>query len=107
MSRGRAYECISEGQKTIEIKSRSYTPEQLARVVSMAEWLQTRRRRWCPNGALPVLCIADARSVDRIEDGVLVISRSQLLSALRTAAGTQQRPAFLTPSRGTYRRDEE
>jgi len=80
---------------TIETKTRSYTPEHLARVTSMANWLHARRRRWCPNGALPVLCIADAGPLDHIDDGVLVTSRGQLLSALRTAAGTQTRPPFL------------
>ena len=82
----------------IETKTRSYTPEHLARVTSIAERLYARRRRWCPNGALPVLCVADARPVERVEDGVLVVSRGQLLAALRTAAGTQTRPSFLTPS---------
>ena len=90
----------------IEVKSRSYTPEHLARVTSMARWLQARRRRWCPNDALPVLCIAEARSPDRIEAGVLATSRGQLLCALRTAAGTQTRPPFLTPSRDPDRRGE-
>ena len=71
----------------------------------MAHWLQTRRRRWCPDGALPVLCIADGRSIDHVEDGVLVTSRGQLLCALRTAAGTQARPPFLTPSVHTDRQD--
>jgi len=52
-----------------------------------------------------VLCIADGRSIDHVEDGVLVTSRGQLLCALRTAAGTQARPPFLTPSVHTDRQD--
>ena len=80
----------------IETKTRSHTPEHLARVASMADWLYARRRRWCPNGALPVLCVADARYlVDHVENGVLVVSRGRLLAALHTAAGTQTRPPFL------------
>lgn len=80
----------------IETKTRSYTPEHLARVASMAHWMYARRRRWCPNGALPVLCVADARYlVDHVENGVLVVSRGRLLAALHTAAGTQTRPPFL------------
>ena len=90
----------------IEVQTRSYTPDHLARVTSMACWLRARRGRWCPNGALPVLCIAEARSPDRIEAGVLVTSRGQLLCALRTAAGTQTRPPFLTPGLDTDRRGE-
>jgi hypothetical protein len=39
MSRGQAYEWISQGQKTIETKTRTYTAEHLARVRDQTNWL--------------------------------------------------------------------
>jgi hypothetical protein len=41
----------------IETKSRWYEPKHLARAREMAVWLAGRRRRWCPHGAIPVLCV--------------------------------------------------
>jgi hypothetical protein len=79
----------------IETKTRTYTPEHLARVHETAGWLNTRRYRWCPNGALPVLCIVRAPGLERVEEGVLVVSLERLPAALRTAARTRGRPAFL------------
>ncbi len=35
------------------------------------------------------------RATERIADGVLIVSLDRLAAALRTAAGTMQRPAFL------------
>jgi hypothetical protein len=52
---------------TIETKTRRYTAEHLGLAREMAGWLQTRRRRWCRRGALPVLCIVNAHGVERIE----------------------------------------
>jgi hypothetical protein len=63
-----------------------------------AAWLTRRRHRWCRNGAHPVLCVVRARGCERVEDGVLVISIDRLPAALRTAAGTRQRPPFLSPA---------
>jgi len=79
----------------IETKTLRYEPQQLARVTEMAAWLRRRRRRWCPRAALPVLCIARACALERVETGVLVVSIDRLAPALRTAAGARQRPAFL------------
>ncbi|HSS61077.1 MAG TPA: hypothetical protein VLK30_06455 [Candidatus Limnocylindrales bacterium] len=52
-----------------------------------AEWLSRRRRRWARNGALAVVCLVRARSIERVEDDVLVASVDQLLHVLRVAAG--------------------
>ena len=79
----------------IEIKTRSFERGHLAAVRAMAVWLYRRRRRWCRRGALPVLCIVRARAVERIDDGVLVVSLERLVGALRTAAGTARRPSFI------------
>jgi hypothetical protein len=82
----------------IETKTRTYTPEHLARVRDSAHWLKARRRRWCPNGAPPVLCVVRDHGLERVEAAVLVVSVDRLPAALRTAAGTRQRPAFLSPA---------
>ena len=81
----------------IEVKTRSFDRRHLAAVRAMAHWLYRRRRRWCRRGALPVLCVVRARAVERIVDGVLVVSLERLVWALRTAAGTAPRPAFIAP----------
>ena len=79
----------------IEIKTRSFERGHLAAVRAMAVWLYRRRRRWCRRGALPVLCVVRARAVERIDDGVLIVSVERLVAALRTAAGTARRPGFI------------
>jgi Nuclease-related domain len=79
----------------IEIKTRSFERSHLAAVRAMAVWLYRRRRRWCRRGALPVLCVVRARAVERIDDGVLIVSLERLVGALRTAARTAPRPAFV------------
>jgi Holliday junction resolvase-like predicted endonuclease len=76
----------------VETKTRSYDEHHLAVVREQAEWLWRRRRRWCSQGVLPVLCVARERGVHRCEQGVLVVSIDQLLPWLReTAAGGSQR----------------
>jgi hypothetical protein len=79
----------------IEIKTRSFERGHLAAVRAMAVWLYRRRRRWCRRGALPVLCVVRARAVERIDDGVLIVSVERLVRALRAAAGTASRPGFI------------
>jgi Holliday junction resolvase-like predicted endonuclease len=79
----------------IEVKTRSFERGHLAAVRAMAVWLYRRRRRWCRRGALPVLCVVRARAVERIDDGVLIVSVERLVGALRTAAGTAGRPGFI------------
>ncbi|HEY2201280.1 MAG TPA: nuclease-related domain-containing protein [Solirubrobacteraceae bacterium] len=79
----------------IETKSRTFDDQHLDRVHEMALWLHARRRRWCPAGALPVVCVVHARQLERTEAGVMIVSLDRLLAALRRAAGTLERPAFL------------
>lgn len=71
----------------IETKTRTYDARHLVRVHQQAAWLSRRRRRWARNGALAVVCLVRARSVERVEDDVLVVSVDQLLHVLRVAAG--------------------
>ena len=86
----------------IETKTRTFDARHLARVRQMALWLQARRRRWCPHGAIPVLCMVHATRLERVEAGMLIVSPDRLLAALRTAAGTVKRPAFLAGRQRTH-----
>jgi hypothetical protein len=79
----------------IESKTRSFDERHLAQARRTAAWLYRHRRRWCRRGALPVLCVVRARGLERVEDGVLVVSLDRLVSALRAGAGTSPRPGFL------------
>lgn len=81
----------------IETKTRSYNADHLATVRAQAVWLQRRRRRWCPRGARPVLCVARGPQIEQLQGEVLVVSVNRLAPALRAAAGTTTRPAFLNP----------
>jgi hypothetical protein len=80
----------------IETKTKTYRREHVARAAATARWLASRRRRWCPRGALAVLCLVRAGGVQRVEGDVLVVSIDRLPAALRCAAGTRTRPAFLS-----------
>jgi Holliday junction resolvase-like predicted endonuclease len=71
----------------IETKTRTYDRHHLERVQEQAWWLSRRRRRWCPRGALVVLCLARARGVQRGEDEVLVLSIDRLTPVLQSSAG--------------------
>jgi Holliday junction resolvase-like predicted endonuclease len=84
----------------IETKTRTFDARHLASVREMAAWLCRRRRRWCRRAALPVLCVVRARGVERVQDGVLIVSVDRLVPSLRAAAGTAQRPAFLAADTG-------
>ena len=79
----------------IETKTRTFDDQHLDRVHEMALWLHARRRRWCPAGALPVLCVVHARRLERFEADVMIVSPDRLLAVVRRAAGTLERPAFL------------
>jgi hypothetical protein len=79
----------------IETKTRSYTPADLERVSDIAGWLAERRRGWCRQAAIPVLCLAGTRGVERFESGVAVVSLNRLVPVLRRFAGTTPRPGFL------------
>ena len=79
----------------IETKTRTFDELHLARVHEMALWLRARRRRWCPAGALPVLCVVHASQLERVQADVLIVSPDRLVPALRKAAGMTERPRFL------------
>jgi hypothetical protein len=83
----------------IETKTRTYTADQLARTATRARWVASRRRRWCRRGAVPVLCVMRPDGIQRMEDGVLVVSIDRLTAALRESAGTWTRLSFPAPAR--------
>ena len=70
----------------VETKTRTYDARHLTRVREQATWLSRRRRRWCPRGAVPVVCLVRAHGVQRVEHGVLVVSIDRLTLALQDAA---------------------
>ena len=79
----------------IETKTRTFHAAHLAKTREMAAWLCRYRRRWCRAGPLAVLCVVGARSLERVEDDVLIVSLDRLVPALRVRAGTSPRPRFL------------
>jgi hypothetical protein len=79
----------------IETKTRRYEPRHLDSVRAQAAWLRRRRRHWCPNGASALLCVTRGPRRQGHDGDVLVVSLDRLLTALRVAAGTVERPAFL------------
>lgn len=79
----------------IETKTRSYRPHDLQRVDTIALWLSGRRAGWCRQWAIPILCLAGARRVERWEAGVAVLSLDRLVPFLRRLAGTSPKPGFL------------
>ena len=79
----------------IESKTCTFDERHLVHARQTAAWLHRHRRRWCRQGALPVLCVVRASGLEGVEDGVLVVSPDRLISALRAGAGTSPRPGFL------------
>jgi hypothetical protein len=77
----------------IETKTRTYDDRHVPRVREQASWLWRRRRRWCRRGAIPVVCLVRAHGVERVEQGVLVVSIDRLIPVLRTEVGGLGRPA--------------
>jgi len=77
----------------IETKTRTYEERHLDRVRAQAAWLVHRRRRWCRNGTLAVLCLVRTRGVQRLDRDVLVVSIDQLIPALRRATQVSHRAA--------------
>ena len=53
----------------IEVKTRRYENHHLALVREQAAWLWRFRRRWYRLGAVPVLCVARGRGVQRYQRG--------------------------------------
>src|SRR3954453_526363 len=78
----------------IEAKTPSFEMRHLALVREQARWLRHRRRRWCPRGSVPVLCLTRGRGESPYPD-VLVVSIHELTSTLRATTGPVARPGFL------------
>jgi len=57
----------------VETKTRTYEERHLDRVRAQAAWLVRRRRRWCRNGTLAVLCLVRTPGVQRVDRDVLVV----------------------------------
>jgi hypothetical protein len=68
----------------IETKTRNYEQRHLVRVGQQATWLLRRRRRWCRNGVVAVVCLVRARGVQRVDRDMLVVSIDRLIPALRS-----------------------
>jgi hypothetical protein len=79
----------------IETKTRTYRPDDLTRIEAIADWLSQRRLSGCRGDAIPVLCLAGTRAVERRESGVVVVSADRLTPVLRRIAGTTSKPRFL------------
>jgi Nuclease-related domain len=79
----------------VETKTRTFHAHHLVNTSEMAVWLCRHRRSWCRGRGLAVLCVVGVRSLERVEDDVLVVSLDRLLPALRVRAGTSPRPKFL------------
>ena len=77
----------------IETKTRTYDGRHLARVGEQAAWLSRRRGRWCRRGAVAVVCLVRVHGVERVEQGVLVVSIDRLIPVLRTEVGGLGWPA--------------
>jgi len=79
----------------IETKTRTYHPNDLARISAVAGWLGRCRAGWCREGAVPVLCLAGTHSIERWEAGVAVVSADRLVPTLSRLAGPTSKPGFL------------
>ena len=75
----------------VETKTLRFERTHLGHVASAARWLSRRRWRY-PGGVRPVICIARARHVERVDGDVLVVSLDRLVPALYRVAGLQDRP---------------
>ncbi len=67
----------------IETKTLRYTHAHRVRTADAARWLS--RRRYSVD-VRPVICVARARKLERVEGGVLLISLDRLVPALHRAA---------------------
>ena len=80
----------------IETKTRSYHAADLSRIGAIAVSLERHGRLGARRrAAIPILCLAGARGVERREGQVVVLSVDRLLPVLRRLAGTTPRPGFL------------
>ena len=65
----------------IETKTLRYARAHVLRTADAARWLARRRWRY-PLGVRPVICVSRARSLERVEGEVLVVSLDRLIAAL-------------------------
>jgi Nuclease-related domain len=72
----------------IETKTLRYDHAHAVRTMEAARWLARRRRRF-PSGVVPVTCVARARSLERADGNLLLVSPDRLLRALRMAAASR------------------
>ncbi len=72
----------------IETKTLRFSHAHLARTIDAARSL-ARRRRHYPRGVVPVVCVARARSLERLVGNLLSVSLDRLLPALRAAAAVE------------------
>jgi hypothetical protein len=79
----------------VETKTCTYTGHDVARIYEVAAWLVQRRAGWCRHGAIPILCLAGPRGVERWEAGVAVVAVDRLVPLLRRLSGTTAKPGFL------------
>jgi hypothetical protein len=79
----------------IETKTRTYSSADLARIAAVARWQAERQWRSRRGAAIPVLCLAGTRGIERWEGGVVVVSLDRLLAVMSRLAGTTPKPAFL------------
>jgi hypothetical protein len=79
----------------IETKTYRYAPSDLARTTEVARWSTSSGAERTVQAAVPVLCLASARRVERWEAGVVVVSAELLTPVLSRLAGTTRKPGFL------------
>jgi Nuclease-related domain len=88
----------------IETKTLRFTRGHLERTGEAARWVGRRRRRY-PRGVHPVICLARARAVERVHDGVLIVSLDRMVAALRRASAPR-RDANVISGRASRRVDD-
>jgi Nuclease-related domain len=79
----------------IETKTRSYSSADLARIAAVARWQEQRQAGPSRRHAVPILCLAGRRGIERSESGVAVVSLDRLLPVMSRLAGMTPKPAFL------------
>ena len=80
----------------IETKTLRWNRVQLVRTIEAARCLGRRRRRY-PRGVVPVICVVRARSLERRDGNLLIVSLDRLLPAVRVAAAKGDRITSSTP----------
>jgi hypothetical protein len=88
----------------IETKTLRYSRAQVVRTIEAARWVGRRRRRY-PCGVVPVICVVQARSLERQDGNLLIVSLDRLLPRMRVVAANGGRIAPSPPlSRAPWRK---